>query len=77
MYNVSYINTIRQFNHIYTTVLIEDGDGIYPQIRIDKQYCLDVTKDYLIDNCITDIYTYNSQIASPDELNINYSGIFS
>lgn len=75
MYNVSYINTIRQFDHIYTTVLIEDQSGVYPLIRIDKQYELDVTQNDLIDNCITDVYTYNFQIISYLDLNMNYSGI--
>lgn len=76
MYNVNYINTIRQFNHIYTTVLIDDVDGIYPQIRIDKQYDLDVSQTELVENCIVDVYTYNSQIISYLDLNMNYSGIF-
>lgn len=76
MYNVSYINTIRQFGHIYTTVLIDDVDGIFPQIRIDKQYNLNVSKNDLVNNCINDIYTYNSQIVTYLDLNMDYSGIF-
>lgn len=76
MYNVNYINTIRQFDHIYTTVLIDDVNGIYPQIRIDKQYDLDVSGTDLVNNCISDIYIYNLQIVSSSDLNMNFSGIF-
>jgi hypothetical protein len=75
MYNVSYINTIRQFDHIYTTVLIQDQNQIYPDIRIDKQYDLDVSKNDLIEDCINDIYTYNSDIIDYTNLNMDYSGI--
>lgn len=77
MYNISYINIIEQFDHTYSTVIIADGMGMHPDIRIDKQYpkMQDLTQEYLINNIINDIYVYNLQIVFELDLTIDYSGI--
>lgn len=75
MYSIIYINKIEQFNHIYCTVLIHDETSTYSDIRIDKQYSLNPNQDFLKNDCINDIYTYNSIIVDDSQVNINYSGI--
>jgi hypothetical protein len=75
MYNVTYINKIEQFGHIYCTVLIDDQNYVYPEIRIDKQYADSVTEDFLTNDCINDVYTYNQDIIDDTDLNIDFSGI--
>ena len=75
MYNTIYVNKLEQFGHIYCTVITTDDTGTYPEIRVDKQYSTNPTKDFLLNDAINDVYVYNSDIINSSQITIDYSGI--
>lgn len=75
MYFTNYINKLEQFDHIYITVITKDDSGTYPDMRVDKQYSTSPSKDFLLNDAISDVYIYNNEIIHSDEITIDYSGI--
>lgn len=75
MYNTSYINKLEQFGYIYCTVITNDDTNTYPQIRVDKQYSVSISHDFLLNDAINDIYVYNNELIDQSQITIDYSGI--
>lgn len=75
MYHTNYINKLEQFGHIYVTVITTDDTGTYPDMRVDKQYSTSPTEDFLLNDAINDIYTYNNEIIDNTDITIDYSGL--
>lgn len=75
MYFTTYINKLEQFGHIYCTVITTDSTGTYPDMRVDKQYSTSPTRQFLLNDAISDVYTYNNEIIDNTEITIDYSGI--
>lgn len=75
MYFTTYINKLEQFGHIYVTVITKDDSGTYPDMRVDKQYSTSPYKDFLLNDAISDVYTYNNEIINNNEITIDYSGL--
>lgn len=75
MYNTSYINKIEQFGHIYCTVIIIDDTNFYPNIRVDKQYSVTPSQNFLLNDAINDIYVYNNVLIDNNQITMDYSGI--
>lgn len=75
MYNVMYVNIIKQFDHIYCTVITSDDTGTNPDVRVDKQYSNSPSQQFLLNDAINDVYVYNNEIIDNTEISINFDGI--